>query len=197
MVKKIIRSHKTERDSINILVLCNGKTENLYLKEELDTRKCKVKFKQESNALNFINLINNDRIGEYRKYNKIYCVFDRDNGHNSDEQLNEANKIIIASCGRLIKVLSNLCFEVVFLFNFGDDISGYQDFDNIKQGVKKKFKIEKYEKTNLKNIISQTDFTIICHNAEECYGRLKINDKNWLINDSYTEIFKLLDFRNE
>lgn len=183
------------------LVLCEGDTEVWYLEKQLDHKEYKVEKSKYTNALKLVNLDAAKKLqANIYDWNKIYCVFDKDSESNKKEQLQQANKCIKNSGGKLIRVFSSPCFEIVFLFYF---VNSVREFDNCKEVedlLNNKLKLSsrnKYHKTQewvnkICKDCKEKGFKEICNNAQLAYKKLNINDNNWLeISDGFSEIFRL------
>ncbi|MDQ5922047.1 MAG: hypothetical protein QG673_2106 [Pseudomonadota bacterium] len=194
MVRK--RESKQYEQYSRLLVLCEGSTEVWYLEQQLDTIKYKVKAVKNSysNALKLVKLAINCYIS---KWDKIYCVFDRDSKSNTKEQLREANRLINKNQGVLIRIISNPCFEIIWLFNFEKIIREFSNYDEIEGMLNKNLKLsggKKYEKNQdcINQICELTDFGRVCYTAKVIYEELAVNHNNWLtVTEGFSEIFKL------
>ena len=185
------RKNKLRSQISKCLVLCGGKTEQWYLSRQLKPELYKIElFNKGSAALQLVQYA--QKINKLYDYEKIYCVFDRDKQTNPDNKLEEANTIIIET-KKLVRIFSNPCFEMVFLFNFIDHPKVLINYENVETELNKQlpFKYSKNEKT-IDLISKETDFNRICSNAKHVYMKLGIDDK-WIFDDGYSEIFKLTD----
>jgi hypothetical protein len=180
------------------LVLCEGETEVWYFNGQLDSRKFKVKKSNKSNAQNLIKIDAQNEMSN-ADWNVIYCVFDHDPKSNSKEQLQTVNKIIKTSNGKLERVFSKPCFEIIFLFNFSKDSHIFASNNDVEEALNKQIKKKqpdyRYEKTEkcIQQLCVLTDFNQICSNSKTAYANLNIDDNNWLETEyGYSEISKLI-----
>lgn len=197
--KKYRPQSKRSQRSAN-LILCEGRTEQLYFEKLLDTAKCKVIKSKHSNVEKLVNDAKTRLDGLKEDLDNIFCVFDHDSSSNTEKQLQSVNKIIKESHGKLHRVFSSPCIERAFLFHFSNSDKEYTDCQNAEDQIYLEFKnngstninkkdadIEKY----VNQIIIETDFQKICDTTKRIYDRLKIDDNNWLDIGNYSEIFKL------
>lgn len=180
------------------LVVCEGATEKWYLSGILNPKKCRVKSAKKSNVSFVISEAQDEKNSEF---NAIYCVFDRDSESNTIEQLKSANITINGTNSKLQRVFSSPCFEVVFLLSKGKDIALHDRCNQVEIQINKLFfsnDKNKYgkQKQDVNKLIELTNFEDICHNSRLKCKELQVNSNNWLsLYESYSEIFKLLDFK--
>ena len=195
MAKRRESRIKTQR--LKSLVLCEGQTEQWYFSQVLDTTLVKV---EKSNKSNAKMLVEKDALSKLstREWQAIYCVFDHDQISNPREHLEQANKVINESAGKLVRVFSNPCIEVAFWFYYSETTRPFADSNEAFEMLHIKLpaaNIKPKSKEWVNHLCKNTDFLEICINAEQIYDKLEINSQNWLnITDGYSEIFNLKEF---
>lgn len=207
MVNQMIkRPQRSGRQQVyRSLVICEGLCEKLYFDSILAKEKYTIEPMKSSRSnaeklVRYANSLYASKDNSERSYQKIYCVFDHDKTSNPAHQLQSANKIIQESNGKLVRVFSNPCFEIIMLFNFSKGHS--KPFNSCKEveaelskkmtdELKKPFKYIKKD-NEIRQISQLTNFDEICNKAKLVYDDLQVNENNWLnITDGYSEVFKL------
>ncbi|HLX53109.1 MAG TPA: RloB family protein [Aquella sp.] len=180
------------------IILCEGETEYWYFKNQLSSKQYKVELSKNSDAQKLVKLDARKMLNN-GNWKMIYCVFDHDPESNLKEQLQSVNKIIKASNGKLQRVFSKPCFEIIFLFNFSNDAKVFASNKEVEAALNKQIQKNqsdyRYEKTEkcIQQLCEYTDFKKICNNAKIVCEKLKIDENNWLeIEEGYSEIFKLI-----
>jgi hypothetical protein len=191
----IIRNNRyQQQQKLRSLIICGGKTEFDFLYKCLDSKKIKLQNEKNSNNGNAFRMITkalNNKIS----YDKIYFVFDRDHGNNTQEQFAEINKLL--NQNNHCRVCSSPCFEVALLFNYNSKDKQLSSCSEVEKELEKLLN-EPYCKSKINNY--KFNFMEICENARKHYNNSNIAN---IINKSipqsqiYSEIFHLQEFANE
>jgi len=113
------RKSSTKKQKSNILIVCEGATEEIYLnalktKYRLPTVKIEVKNAEGGSAQEVIDIAKRVVVYEKKKgkdtqFEEIYCVFDNDNKNMNTEIIPAVNSMYKE---KFYPIYSNMCFEM-------------------------------------------------------------------------------------
>ncbi len=149
--KKLERNKPTRRLYEKVLIVCEGsKTEPNYFNElkdyyEIDTANIRISGKCGSDPVSVV------RHGEElfraaarttEPFDKVYCVFDRDNHNNFDEAVNLLKSIRPVNIFK--DITSTPCFEIWFIMHFIYTSAPFESVGQKSCGARALEELEKY-----------------------------------------------------
>jgi hypothetical protein len=204
------QNRSPRKKTVRYLIVCEGDTEKWFFDEVLITKFFKINKASHSNVRNVIDdaskLMNSHNKSD-SQYSKCFCVYDKDKVSNTIDQLNDANKMINESNGKLVRVFSTPYFEVVFICNFRNHsrvFSNDSDFNKCLNDHLKENKMPAYTKTEkiVKQIAQAVNIRVIANNSSNMHKKLQQENMDMKYNYHntdycYTEIYKILEILNQ
>ena len=172
---------KPKRRHIPIdLIVCEGETEVDYLRELAKHNRINVDIKK-SKGSDPLSIVKTAKKGS-KNYDKIYCVFDKDN-HND----NFTNAIEFCKNLRFIPIISNPCIELWFLKHF---IQRQSALGGAEEALKALLKhIPSYDKDGVLTFYETYHLLdIACKNARKLLSR----QQDQYHRDPYTNVDQLV-----
>lgn len=175
-----------------ILIVCEGeKTECNYLKTLKDSLKIQnarieINGSSDSAPISVVEFTN--KIKDKKKYDCIYCVFDKDTHTSFDEAINEIDK------NKTLKhIVSSPCFEywILLHFEYTTKSFGQNGASSCQELIDKCLKkhLKDYCKNYKFSSIINTNIKTAIDNAKKAYENARKND----FKTSYTEMHILVD----
>ena len=169
------------------LVVCEGETEVDYLCELARSLRIHVHICKGdgTDPKSIVNTAKRKSKEDGVKYDKIFCVFDRDNDLSAFLEAIE-----LCKSKKFVPIVSNPCFELWPYLHFQMRESGFGSPQQMLKALKKLPGFENYDKDGVK-IFTRTQYFIdtACQNA----SKLAFKQNDDPIEDPFTNIYILID----
>ncbi len=158
-----------------VLIVCEGKTEQLYFQGlindlELSTANIKIldpKQNTPDSLLQEAKRLYKHSIKERNKFDKVYCIFDKD-GHSKYQETKDNIQQIGNPKKTYFAIYSEPCFEYWLLLHYKNTTKPFLKFNDLKKDKDFKKYFPKYSKTDKDIFIKLKDkIDFACENASK------------------------------